>query len=235
MWQTQQNSDALQSFRRPQRIVTLIKSTWPDTMSKIVSRTVSSIAVAMPLALALIGSSVSAQTLTPQSRTLGIYAGINAGVGVYEWDCGTSCGRTAFSGKLFGGKRLTPGLAAEVNYMFFGRVDNANEPGLAATTNIAAEERKASAITLGINWEVELLHDVTNHLRIGVARVKREQDITRPSGAFESVSSYRTAPHVGAGLSLQVVRDLRINTNFDYIVDGENSLYLFSVGGSMEF
>ena len=33
----------------------------------------------------------------------------------------------------------------------------------------------------------------------------------------------------------EVVRDMRINTNFDYIVDGRNSLYLFSVGGSMEF
>ena len=97
-------------------------------MSKIVSRTVSSFVAALPLALAVVGSSVSAQTLQPQPRTLGIYGGINAGIGVYEWDCGTSCGRTAFSGKLFGGKRLTPGLAAEVNYMFFGRVENANDP-----------------------------------------------------------------------------------------------------------
>ena len=201
-------------------------------MSKIASRIVSSFVAALPLALAFAGTSVSAQTLQPQPRTLGIYGGINAGIGVYEWDCGTSCGRTAFSGKLFGGKRLTPGLAAEVNYMFFGKVENANDP---AKNNIAAEERKASAIALGINWEVELLHDVTNHLRIGLARVKREQDIDRPSGAFQSVSTYRTAPHVGAGLSLQVVRDVRINTSFDYIIDGEDSLYLFSVGGSMEF
>lgn len=204
-------------------------------MSKFASRTVSSFVAALPLALAVVSSSVSAQAMEPQSRPLGVYAGINAGVGVYEWDCGTSCGRTAFSGKLFGGKRLTPGLAAEINYMFFGRIENANSPTLAAATGISAEERKVSAITVGINWEVELLHDVTNHLRIGMARVKRDRDIERVGGALESGSSYRTAPHVGAGLSLQVVRDMRINTNFDYIVDGRNSLYLFSVGGSMEF
>ena len=76
---------------------------------------------------------------------------------------------------------------------------------------------------------------MTNPLRIGMARVKRDQDIERVGGAVESVSSYRTAPHVGAGLSLQVVRDIRVNTNFDYIIDGDNSLYLFSVGGSFEF
>lgn len=204
-------------------------------MSKFASRPLSSFVAALPLALAVAGSSVSAQTMEPQPRALGVYAGANAGVGVYEWDCGTSCGRTSFSGKLFGGKRLTPGLAAEINYMFFGRVDNANSPTLAAATGIAAEKRKTSAITVGINWEVELLHDVTNHLRIGMARVKRDQDIERVGGAVESVSSYRTAPHVGAGLSLQVVRDIRVNTNFDYIIDGDNSLYLFSVGGSFEF
>jgi hypothetical protein len=204
-------------------------------MSKFASRTISSFVAALPLALAVAGSSVSAQTMEPQPRALGVYAGANAGVGVYEWDCGTSCGRTSFSGKLFGGKRLTPGLAAEINYMFFGRVDNANSSTLAVATGIASEKRKASAIALGINWEVELLHDVTNHLRIGMARVKRDQEIVRVGGAVESVSSYRTAPHVGAGLSLQVVRDIRINTNFDYIIDGENSLYLFSVGGSFEF
>lgn len=204
-------------------------------MSKFASRTISSFVAALPLALAVAGSSVSAQTMEPQPRALGVYAGANAGIGVYEWDCGTSCGRTSFSGKLFGGKRLTPGLAAEINYMFFGRVDNANSSTLAVATGIASEKRKASAIALGINWEVELLHDVTNHLRIGMARVKRDQEIVRVGGAVESVSSYRTAPHVGAGLSLQVVRDIRINTNFDYIIDGENSLYLFSVGGSFEF
>lgn len=204
-------------------------------MSKFASRTISSFVAALPLALAVAGSSVSAQTMEPQPRALGVYAGANAGVGVYEWDCGTSCGRTSFSGKLFGGKRLTPGLAAEINYMFFGRVDNANSPTLAAATGIAAEKRKTSAITVGINWEVELLHDVTNHLRIGMARVKRDRDIEFVGGARDSGSSYRTAPHVGAGLSLQVVRDIRINTNFDYIIDGENSLYLFSVGGSFEF
>lgn len=204
-------------------------------MSKTVSRTVSTLAAALPAALALFSAPGFAQDMRPQSAPMGIYGGINAGVGVYEWDCGTSCGRTSFSGKLFGGKRMTPGLAAEINYMFFGRVDNANNTGLAAQTNISAEERKASAITLGINWEVELLHHFTNHLRAGFARVKREQDIDRPDGSFESVSSYRTAPYVGAGLSFRVARDIRFNTGFDYIVDGENSLYLFSVGTSMEF
>lgn len=204
-------------------------------MSKTVSRTVSKLAAALPVALAFASAPGFAQVMQPQSAPMGIYGGINAGIGVYEWDCGTSCGRTSFSGKLFGGKRLTPGLAAEINYMFFGRVDNANNTGLAAKTNIAAEDRKVSAVTLGINWEVELLHHFTNHLRAGFARVKREQDIERPSGDFESKSSYRTAPYVGAGLSFQVVRDIRMNTGFDYIIDGKNSLYLFSVGGSMEF
>lgn len=204
-------------------------------MSKFASRTISFFVPALPLALALIGSSASAQSLQPEPVPLGIYGGVNAGVGVHEWDCGSACNRSTFSGKLFGGKRLTPGLAAELNYMMFGRVDRGNNASEAARTNISAEDRRVTAITLGVNWEVELLLDFTNHLRAGVARVKRERDVQRPDGQQESFNSYRTAPYVGAGLSFRLTRDARLNTNFDYIVDGDSSLYLFSVGGSFEF
>lgn len=73
------------------------------------SKTLSTLAAALSLV------SLSAMAQERESAPLGIYGGGAFGVGAAQWECGTSCNRATFSGKFFGGKRLTPGLAAEVN------------------------------------------------------------------------------------------------------------------------
>lgn len=187
------------------------------------------------LAAALSLVSLSALAQTPRSAPLGIYGGGSFGVGVAQWDCHDVCDRAVFSGKVFGGKRLTPGLAAEVNYMFFGGLDNANNQEQTNATGISSVRQKFRAVTVGINWEVELLQDFTNHLRAGWAFTRRSDEITYANGSTDRVKTYGGAPYFGAGLSFRLNNEVRLVNGFDYIVDGHNSYYLFSVGASAEF
>ncbi|MGQ0596950.1 outer membrane beta-barrel protein [Aquabacterium sp.] len=193
------------------------------------SKTLSTLAAALSLV------SLSAMAQERESAPLGIYGGGAFGVGAAQWECGTSCNRATFSGKFFGGKRLTPGLAAEVNYMFFGGLDRANDTATTASTGVAAVRQKMRALSVGINWEVELLNDFTNSLRVGWAFTRRDQNITYAGGATERVNDYGSAPYFGAGLSYQFARDMRLLSSFDYVVKGHESYYLFGIGGSMEF
>lgn len=179
--------------------------------------------------------SLSAMAQVRESSPLGIYGGATFGVGAAQWECGTTCDRAVFSGKIFGAKRLTPGLAAEVNYMFFGGLDRANDQDTSNATGVASVRQKARALTLGVNWEVELLNDFTNQLRIGVARTRLDQEITHTGGAVERKMVYGTAPYVGAGLAFQATREVKLLSNFDYIIKGHESYYLFSIGAAAEF
>jgi Outer membrane protein beta-barrel domain len=185
-------------------------------------------------ALAL-SSAAPAMAQEARSAPLGIYGGATFGVGASQWECGTTCDRAVFSGKVFGGKRLTPGLAAEVNYLFFGGQDRANDTGRQAATGIASERQKFRALTVGINWEVELLNDITNSLRVGMAFTRRASEYTYVDGSFKQINDYSRAPYFGAGLSYQLMRDMRLLASFDYIIDGHESHYLFSVGAGAEF
>lgn len=202
-------------------------------MSTSAPRKISKSLTTLAAALSLV--SLSAMAQERQSSPWGVYGGATFGVGAAQWECGTTCDRAVFSGKIFGGKRLTPGLAAEVNYMFFGGLDSANDQTRAAATGVAAVRQKARAVTLGINWEVELINDFVNQLRIGVARTRFDQEVAYAGGAQERKMVYGTAPYVGAGIGYQVMRDVKLLSNFDYIIKGHESYYLFSIGAAAEF
>lgn len=197
--------------------------------SRKISRSLSTLAVAT---LSLLGSSAMAQDLQPQARPWGIYAGGSLGVGAAQWDCTVSCDRTRMSGKIFGGKRLTPGLAAELNYMVFGGM---NRQSNTVSSGIALERRNVRAITAGINWEVELLEGFTNQIRAGWAFKRVERDLSLAGGVEKRVNDHKSAPYVGVGLAMNITRNVRLLQSFDYIIDGHESLYLFTVGASAEF
>ena len=111
--------------------------------SRKISRTLSTLAVA---ALSVLGSSAMAEEeLKPAARQWGIYAGGNIGVGAAQWDCDVACDRARLSGKVFGGKRLTPGLAAEINYMVFGGMNRSY--GTPRADSVLAERRSVRALT----------------------------------------------------------------------------------------
>lgn len=169
----------------------------------------------------------------------GVYVGGTMGIGANQWECKgyIGCDRAAFSGKAFAGYRMTPGLAAEINYIYFGAVERShdNNSATAAGTNVMADHQTTKAVTVGVNWEVELLHHFTNHLRIGMAFKRRDNELTYRSGATETLKTYDNAPYVGAGLSFRVNENVRLLSSFDYLIDGQQSNYLFSIGASAEF
>lgn len=191
------------------------------------------------LAAALSLAAVSAFAQVPKSRMIGVYGGATMGIGANQWACTgyANCNRTSFSGKAFGGYRMTPGLAAEINYIYFGGVERAHDnlTAAAAGSNVAMDHQTTKAVTLGVNWEVELLHNFTNHLRIGWAFKRRDNDISYLNGSSAHERTYDGALYAGAGLSFRVNDMLRMVSNFDYIVDGQQSNYLFSVGASADF
>lgn len=178
---------------------------------------------------------MTSSQLQPADAPLGIYVGGTAGFGINNWQCDVTCDRATFSGKLFAGKRLTPGLAAELNYFVFGKTVRSNANPAAQATGYSVEERKVTAWTLGINWEVELIQDFTNQIRIGWGAL--EQKNTRLLSNNTSVASkdHFTAPYIGAGLAFRLTRDIKLVSAVDAFFKGHNSQYLLSVGASAEF
>jgi len=205
----------------------------PSIMSNSASRKISKSLSVLAAALSLVSLSAFAQERL--SNPYCIYGGATFGIGAAQWQCGSTCDRATFSGKLFGGKRITPGLAAEVNYMFFGGLDSTNSSSVTAATGVAATRQKMRAATVGINWEVELINDFANHIRLGWAFTRKDQKLTMANGSEGRNIEYGSAPYMGVGLSFQAVRDVRLVSGFDYIIDGHDSYYLFSVGASVEF
>ncbi len=182
-----------------------------------------------------VGASAQAQELQPAWAPVGVYAGATAGFGVNNWHCDETCDRAVWSGKVFAAKRLTPGLAAEVNYFVFGKRTRTNDSAVAQSKGWNFEERKSQAWTLGINWEVDLIHDFTNQIRIGFAQVTQETDQTRLNGSLVSDKQRFTAPYLGAGLAYRLTNEVKLVSNADVIFKGRKSEYLLSVGAMAEF
>ncbi len=166
----------------------------------------------------------------PRSPLVGVYLGATAGIGAAQWRCYTDCNRASFSGKGFIGYRMTPGLGAEINHLYFGGMDRTNDE-----QNIANERMVTRAQTYGVNWEVELLHHFVNSLRIGWAFTHRNSAMQYSDGSTGSVKKHGSALYLGAGLAFRVNETTRLLSSADYIVDGHNSLYLFSIGAQTEF
>lgn len=194
----------------------------------------SSFSVASAVAAVLMSVSLSAQAQVPESRQLGVYVGGTAGFGLNNWECDVTCDRAVFSGKLFAGKRLTPGLAAEVNYIMFGKTTRTNSGPVAKAMGYDTEDRSVRAWTLGINWEVELINDITNQLRFGWAAVEQTNDRINISGTSRSKEHFGT-PYIGAGLAFRLTRDIKLLSSADFLLKGRSSQYLLSVGASAEF
>jgi hypothetical protein len=190
---------------------------------------------------------------------LGVYVGGAMGFGINARSCDNydsantgSCSRASFSQKVFAGYRLTPGLAAEVNYFYFGSVrktigpSSSNVSSLPAGTIYDADVKdSAHAATLNINWEVDLNNFVTNHLRFGVAWVHHDTagHVTTVSSSSPFATTTQDVtnrqleikPYVGAALSFRVNEYVRVFTGYDFLIDGHQSLHMLAAGISGEY
>lgn len=185
--------------------------------------------------LMTVGASAQAQELQPARSPWGVYAGATAGFGINNWHCDETCDRAVWSGKVFAAKRLTPGLAAEVNYFVFGKRTRTNVGAAAISQGWNSEERKSHAWTVGINWEVDLIQDFTNQIRVGFAKVTQETDQMTLNGRIVNDKQNFTAPYLGAGLAFRLTNEIKLLSNADVIFKGRKSEYLLSVGAMAEF
>ena len=173
--------------------------------------------------------------LQPADAPMGVYVGGTAGFGINNWQCDVTCDRATFSGKIFAGKRLTPGLAAEVNYFMFGKTTRTNANTAAQAMGYATEARTVRAFTLNINWEVELIQDFTNQIRFGWGSLEQTNDRLLLNNTMVRSKQHNTAPYLGAGLAYRLTRDVKLISTVDAFFKGHNSQYLLSVGGMAEF
>lgn len=204
-------------------------------MNATASRLPSSFVSAAAALLMTVGASAQAQELKPVDPPFGYYVGATAGFGINNWHCDETCDRAVFSGKVFAAKRLTPGLAAEVNYFIFGKRDRVNVGSVATREGFTLEQRKANAWTVGINWEVDLIQDFTNQIRVGFARVEQKSERTLLNGTLSNTKKDFTAPYLGAGLAFRLTNEIKLLSNADVIFKGRDSEYLLSVGAMAEF
>jgi len=204
-------------------------------MNATASRLSFSLVSAAAALLMTVGASAQAQELTPARTPWGVYAGATAGFGVNNWHCDETCDRAVFSGKVFAAKRLTPGLAAEVNYFVFGKRTRTNDGPVSQQQGWASEERKSHAWSLGINWEVDLIQDFTNQIRLGFAKVYQKTEQARVGGAMATIKEDFTAPYLGAGIAFRLTNEIKLLSNADVLFKGRRSEYLLSVGAMAEF
>lgn len=193
------------------------------------------LSLAVAALFGVLSPSVQAETL------LSGYAGGTFGIAPSQRQCfGASvCDRAAVGGKLFGGWNVTPNVAAEINYFYFSGVNTAfsTAESTANGNGIAAVRENARAMTLGINWSIELFQTFTNNIRLGVARTQLNKEITSTTGTVSHVRTYSNsiAPYLGLGLSMQINPNLRIVNGYDFIIQGHDSHHLLSVGVQGEF
>lgn len=185
--------------------------------------------------LMMVGASAQAQELKPVDPPFGYYVGATAGLGINNWRCDETCDRAVWSGKVFAAKRLTPGLAAEVNYFVFGSRNRVNVGSVATQAGYTSEDRKSNAWTVGINWEVDLIQDFTNQIRVGFARVQQKNERTLINGRLSESKDMYNAPYVGAGLAFRLTNEIKLVSNADFIIRDRRSEYLLSVGAMAEF
>lgn len=185
--------------------------------------------------LMTVGASAQAQELKPVSPQLGVYAGGTAGIGVTNGLCTAPCSNNTFAGKIFGGKRLTPGLAAEVNLLMFGETERVNNQATINAGGTAKETVRSRAITLGINWEVELIQDFTNQIRVGWAFVNQKKRLLSGNNVEVQADRRLNAPYIGAGIAFRLNRDIKLLSSADFVINGHEGMYLFGIGASAEF
>jgi hypothetical protein len=165
------------------------------------------------------------------------YAGVAGGFSASQRECHgapeDACDRVAFGHKIFGGWNVTPNVAAEINYFYFGGVNTIYEA--ARDPKVAKVRESARAMTLGINWSVEIFQIATNNIRVGLARTNKLQDVTLQAGGSQHLSEYATAPYLGLGLSMGMNQNVRLSMGYDYIIDGHDSRHLFSIGIAGEY
>jgi len=184
----------------------------------------------LSLATAIVAGALASSVA--QAAPFSAYVGATAGLSPSAQSCDgySDCDRVSAGAKLFGGWNVTPNVAAEVNYFYFGKTDSG-----ANLTNKASRAVSAKAVSLGMNWSIEMFEVAATNIRLGVARVKNTADITNNAGALSHETDYTTSPYLGVGLSFPFNRNLRMVMGYDFIqISGGNNRNRHMLSGGFQ-
>lgn len=152
----------------------------------------------------------------------------------YECQGAVICQHNKAGGKVFGGWRFTPNLAAEVGYYYMGRFQSTKDGKIAATA-VSSRSLRNRGLSVGIDWSGELLGVLTQHIRFGLAHVTTDGTVSYGNGTTKTIHEGDTKPYVGLGLSYQFNDYVRFYQSYDYLrnKNGEH-FHLFSMGLGIE-
>lgn len=160
------------------------------------------------------------------------YAGATIGLAPNSQNCNgqEGCDRVSGGGKAFVGWNVTPNVAAEINYFYFGAANGSPDDG--SKTRVRTSAR---ALTFGMNWNIEMFETMTSHIRLGVARVRNRSDQFSPTNVATHETDLTTSPYIGLGLSIPFGRNLRVVTGYDFIaVSGPGNRNRHLLGGGLQ-
>lgn len=200
------------------------------------------------LSLAIVAASSVLAGSSVMAEGFSAYGGASVGLAPSSQSCsGEPCDRLSGGSKVFAGWNMTPNVAAEINFFYFGKVKSTTyTPGTSGNPGTTIDtSRDAEAVTLGINWKIEMLRQLTNHVRLGIARTRHTTYVTNSVTPFGTpiygpeVKSEETTtrPYIGLGLSIPFNSYLRFQTGYDFIWENKQSMnhHLLSAGIFGEF
>jgi OOP family OmpA-OmpF porin len=159
---------------------------------------------------------------------------IGAGVGATHGnlDCAgaTTCDTSDTGGKVFGGYKFSPNLAAEAGYISFGQVKGADSTGSASY--------KSQAFYLGVALMGDFSPEWTGVARLGVASTKVDAE-GHFAGFTVTDSGSNTDAYVGLGLGYRVSKQFTIGLDADFTnvkLGGDKmSVRMLGVSGTYSF
>lgn len=161
-----------------------------------------------------------------------------AGVGIqnsgYECDGAAVCEHPRVGGKLFGGYRFTPNLAAEVSYFYLGTFKATEGAGSFPAGALVDRKLRTTAVSLAIDWSNEVFQVMTTHVRFGFANVRTNGSITYGNNVTEQVNHYTTKPYLGLGLSYQLNPYVRFYSGYDVLRNRDEHFHVLSLGVGVE-
>jgi hypothetical protein len=155
----------------------------------------------------------------------------------YECAGAAVCEHPRIGGKIFGGYRMTPNLAAEVGFFYLGKFDASRQTTPSTPdTEVSAAALDNRAVTFGLDWSNELFGILRQHIRFGLARVTtRGTESFGNSGAPVTVNEHTTEPYLGLGLSYQFNPYIRFYSSYDTMRNRRNEhFHVFSMGLGLE-
>jgi hypothetical protein len=172
-----------------------------------------------------------------RSSPVGLYFSINGGLAPSHRVCNglanDQCDHVSFAHKFTAGWNAYNDVALEVSYLYFNGIDRNYQTSQNA---VASRERVTDrALMAGIDWHIELLNYVTNHIRVGIARAERATTTSYRAGGSAVSEDYKTVPYLGAGFSYPLNDFVQFNMGFDYIFNNEASRHILSLGATASF